>query len=182
MTVAFPTRPGDHSMTLMASLAARKGLSLEGKTLGLVGFTTGCLGFANRALHGFGMKLMAWVETPEQAEALREMGCEICEDMDEVLRGADVISLHARPKDKRPLIGGIELGKMKPDALLINTGAPALVDQMALSHALWFETIGGASMTGPGVISDLQDCDDIIVMPPPMTSVRHAHLQNGIWP
>ena len=34
---------------------------------------------------------------------------------------------------------------MKPSAYLINTARGELIDEQALVHALWFETIGGAA-------------------------------------
>jgi glycerate dehydrogenase len=64
---------------------------------------------------------------------------------DQVLREADVVSLHlpATPQTLN-MIGAKELAKMKPGALLINTARGGLVDEHALANALRQRTIAGA--------------------------------------
>ncbi len=67
--------------------------------------------------------------------------------LDELLRRADVVSLHCQLNDKtRNLIGASELGLMKPDAFLVNTGRGALVDEGALIRALEEGKIAGAGL------------------------------------
>ena len=67
--------------------------------------------------------------------------------LDELLRTADVLSLHCPLTPATTgLIGKRELALMKPDALLINTARGALVDLDALVAALKGGDLGGAAI------------------------------------
>jgi glycerate dehydrogenase len=67
--------------------------------------------------------------------------------LDELLRTADVLSLHCPLTPATTgLIGRHELALMKPDALLINTARGALVDLGALVTALKGGDLGGAAI------------------------------------
>jgi glycerate dehydrogenase len=67
--------------------------------------------------------------------------------LDEVLRTADVLSLHCPLTPATTgLIGKRELALMKPDALLINTARGALIDLDALVAALRGGDLGGAAV------------------------------------
>jgi glycerate dehydrogenase len=64
-----------------------------------------------------------------------------------VLEEADILSLHCPLTDAtRGLIDARALGRMKRDALLINTARGALVDSAALAAALRARRIGGAGI------------------------------------
>ena len=57
--------------------------------------------------------------------------------LDEVLAGADVVTLHAPPPDDgSPLIGEREIALMRPGSTLVNTARGALIDPEALVHGL----------------------------------------------
>jgi len=67
----------------------------------------------------------------DQALAARRVG------FDELLREADVLSLHVPlTAGTRGLIGGAALARMKPDAILVNTARGGIVDEDALAAAL----------------------------------------------
>jgi phosphoglycerate dehydrogenase-like enzyme len=120
------------------------GLILCGKTLGLVG-----LGRIGRRMAQyaavFGMEVIAWSQNlTEQAAA--EVGVRRVEK-DDLFRDADVVSIHLVLSERtRGLIGGRELGLMKPSAYLINTSRGPIVEEAALVDALASGRIAGAGI------------------------------------
>jgi phosphoglycerate dehydrogenase-like enzyme len=110
------------------------GTVLEGSTLGIIGL--GRIG-ARLAAYGraLGMHVIAWSQNLS-SERAREAGAEYC-SKDELLRQADVITLHLVLSDRtRGIIGAQEFAAMKPGALLINTSRGPLVQEAALIEAL----------------------------------------------
>jgi phosphoglycerate dehydrogenase-like enzyme len=150
----------EHALGLMLAVAKRAHFStaelkagrwtvrdnvyLRGKTLGVVG--TGNIGAATARLgRAIGMEVIAWTfhPTPEREAAL---GVRFV-PLDELLRTADVVSLHIKlTPESTGLIGARELGLMKPGAILVNTGRGAVVDQAALVDALRSGRLGGAGL------------------------------------
>ncbi len=113
---------------------------LHGLTLGIVGH--GVLGqaFANACQNALGMKLLIANRPGETAQAGRV-------DLDEMLRQADVVSLHCPLTEQtRHLLDTRRLSLMKRDAILINTARGALVDLEALAAALRAGRLGGAAI------------------------------------
>jgi len=121
------------------------GMQLSGKTLGLVGL--GRVGAAvARVAVALEMKLLAWSPNLTPARAA-EHGATCASSLDELLRAADVVSLHAvLNAGSRGLIGARELGLMKPEAYLVNAARAALIDQDALLAALRNRSIAGAAL------------------------------------
>ncbi len=108
----------------------RMNVLLQGKTLGVVG--TGAVG-AEMARLGrcIGMDVIAWTFHPSDARA-KQLGVRFVE-LDELLRTADVVSLHVKlTDDSRHLIGAPELASMKDDAILLNGARGDVVDMVAL--------------------------------------------------
>lgn len=121
------TRDGDFS------LHGLTGFDLVGKAVGVIG--TGQIGavFA-RIMAGFGCRILAYDPYPNpQVQAL---GAHYLE-LDELLRQAQVISLHCPlTESTRHLINRESLAHLQPGAMLINTGRGGLVDTPALVEAL----------------------------------------------
>lgn len=122
---------------------------LAGKTFGIVGF--GHIGSKVAAIAlAFGMKVLALSSKP--ADAL-PAGVKKAKDLDELLRESDVLSLHCPlTPSTRHLINADTLAKMKPSAILINTGRGPLVDESALADAL-----NNGKLRGAGV--DVLSCE-----------------------
>ena len=117
---------------------------LQGKTLGIIG--TGHIGAEMARLgRAIGMNVIAWTYHPSTTRA-QELGVQFV-SLDELLRTADVVSLHIRLTDEsHHLIGERELASMKPGALLINVARGGVVDTDALVSALNSGHLGGAAI------------------------------------
>ena len=117
---------------------------LHGKVLGIVG--TGHIGGSMaRLARAIGMEVLAWTFDPSPARAA-ELGVRFVA-LDDLLRLADVVSLHVKLTDQsRGLIGARELALMKPGALLVNTARGPVVDTAALVEALQARRLGGAAL------------------------------------
>jgi D-3-phosphoglycerate dehydrogenase len=117
---------------------------LQGKVLGIIG--TGNIGGEMARLGtAIGMKVIAWTFNPS-ADRAEKLGLRFV-PLDELLKTADVVSLHVGLTDKtRGMIGAKELSMMKPGAILLNGARGAVVDTPALVEALNSGHLGGAGI------------------------------------
>lgn len=105
---------------------------LAGKTMGIVGLGNTGMATARIAV-AMGMKVVAM--TSKSADTLPE-GITPA-PLDDMLASADVVSLHCPlTPSTRHLINAASIAKMKPSAILINTGRGPLVDEQAVADAL----------------------------------------------
>jgi D-3-phosphoglycerate dehydrogenase len=102
---------------------------LHGATVGVVGY--GAIGRAVvRRLAGFGAEVLIHDPFVDAADARFV-------DLDELLRGSDVVSLHLpHQPGAPPLVDASALARMRPGAILVNTSRGRLVDEQALVDAL----------------------------------------------
>lgn len=144
------------------------GLSLGGKTVGLVGF--GAIGRAvAKMLRGFDCRILTydpWCDH-ERATAL---GVAVV-DLDALLAVSDFVSLHAPvTPETRGMVNGEFLANMKPGAGLVNTARGELVDEAALHTALAGGHLRGAALDAfttepPGAGNPLLSLPNVIVTP-----------------
>jgi D-3-phosphoglycerate dehydrogenase len=110
------------------------GLDLRGKTLGLIGFGRIAQRTAPLA-KAFGMRVIAWTRNPSAERAARH-DIEFA-DLDTVLGGSDVLSLHLLlTPETEGLITAERLGKTKPGVVLVNTARQEILDEAALIELL----------------------------------------------
>ncbi|WP_409522538.1 D-2-hydroxyacid dehydrogenase family protein [Nitrincola sp. MINF-07-Sa-05] len=121
------------------------GVSLHGKTLGLLGL--GKIGEAvARVGQAFGMQVVAWSQNLTQ-ERTNAVGVSLAASKEDLLSRSDVVSIHLVLSERTcGLVGAKELGLMKPSAFLVNTSRAAIIDQAALIHALEQGLIAGAGL------------------------------------
>src|ERR1019366_2682664 len=110
------------------------GISLAGKTMGIVGL--GRLGsHMARYCRALNMTVLAWSQnlTPEKAQSA---GATLV-PKEELLSRSDAVSIHLvlSPRS-RGLIGASDIALMKPGAILINTSRGPIVDEEAMLAAL----------------------------------------------
>ncbi|CAN5469845.1 D-2-hydroxyacid dehydrogenase family protein [soil metagenome] len=111
------------------------GQGLRGHVLGIFGY--GRIG-AIVAGYGraFGMKVIVWGRETTREKALKD-GHEVAGSRDEFFATADVVSLHVRYSPATlHLIKAVDLARMKPTALFVNTSRAELVEPDALASAL----------------------------------------------
>ncbi len=111
-------------------------IELAGQTFGVVGM--GRIGAAvGRIAAAFGMRVLSHRRRPDPASV----------PLDQLLQESDVISLHCPlTPATRGLIDAAQLVRMKPGALLLNTGRGALINEVDLAAALASGHLGGAGL------------------------------------
>jgi D-3-phosphoglycerate dehydrogenase len=119
---------------------------LYGKTLGIVGW--GRIGRRTAELARAAFDLKVEVYSPSaDPDDLAARGMRTCDSLAELLRRADIVSLHVPLNDRtRGMIGAAELSRMKPSAILINTGRGAVIDEDALIRLLRERRFAGAGL------------------------------------
>lgn len=144
------------------------GISLEGKTAGLIGL--GAIGKQTaKRLCGFDCHLLAYDLYQDMAFAkaydIRYV------DLDELLEKSDFILLHCPlTRQTRSLVNDDFLKKVKKGAFLVNTARGELVDNAALLKALESGTLRGAaldvfSQEPPDMSDPLFQLDQVISTP-----------------
>ncbi len=121
---------------------AYKGVELAGRTVGIVGY--GRIGQAlGRRCQALGMKVLAYV-----IHKIPALECDTMKyvEMDELLSGSDIISLHVPSLPGQPLVNEETIAKMKDGVILINTSRGTNVDEAALLAALESGKVYGAGL------------------------------------
>lgn len=107
---------------------------LDGQTVGLIAFGRIAQAVVPKA-KAFGLRVIAF-DPHAPADLFRALGVEQV-DLDRLLAESDIVSIHAplNPETEH-LIGLDQFKKMKPTAILVNTGRGSVVDHDALYTAL----------------------------------------------
>ncbi|MBK6644191.1 MAG: D-glycerate dehydrogenase [Anaerolineales bacterium] len=117
------------------------GADFVGKTLGLVGFGRIGRAVAKRAA-GFDMRVIYY-----DRNSAPDHGATPVDSLDQLLRESDFVSLHTPLNDStRHMVNAEFLGKMKSNAILVNTSRGPVVDQNALYQALKSNQIFAAAL------------------------------------
>jgi len=121
------------------------GTELKGKVLGIVGLGRIGKRVAEIGVKGFGMKVI-YYDVYRDRRFEEELGVTY-KSLEEVLREADIVSLHVPlTKDTYHMINEERLRLMKRTAILVNTSRGAVVDTGALVKALREGWIAGAGL------------------------------------
>ncbi len=125
------------------------GYTLDGKTLGLIGFGNIAKHLAKISI-AMGMDVGVYSRFSKGQAAIDEakkIGCSIYPSVEELLKEAQIISLHlpSSPQTEN-IINEERLSLMRKDAILINTARGNLIDDKALIKALKNKDIAGAAL------------------------------------
>ncbi|MGB7271464.1 MAG: D-glycerate dehydrogenase [Albidovulum sp.] len=146
------------------------GTKVSGATLGIIGFGRIGQAMAQRAHHGFGMKILVQNRSAVAPDILAAYGATQVASVDELLPQCDFVSLHCPGgAANRHLIDARRMGLMRQDAFLINTARGEVVDEAALAKALIAGQIGGAGLDvfehEPSITPALLDCPNLVMLP-----------------
>jgi lactate dehydrogenase-like 2-hydroxyacid dehydrogenase len=123
------------------------GTKVTGKTLGLIGFGRIARAMATKAHFGFRMPIVFYNRSPVPEDVIAHYGARSAANIEDVLREADVVSLHCPGSpENHHLINAERLALMKPTAILINTARGDVVDSAALIEALKNRTLAAAGL------------------------------------
>ena len=138
---------------------------VNGKTLGVVG--AGHIGMeVIKVAKALGMNILVHTRTPKaDGDGFRYVG------LDELLENSDYITLHCPLNDQtKHIINKEAIGKMKPSAVIVNTGRGPLINEADLCEALAAKRIAGAGLDvqevePPAEDSPLYTLDNVIITP-----------------
>ena len=138
---------------------------VNGKTLGVVG--AGHIGMeVIKVAKALGMNILVHTRTPKaDGDGIRYVS------LDELLENSDYITLHCPLNDQtKHIINKEAIGKMKPSAVIVNTGRGPLINEADLCEALLSKRIAGAGLDvqevePPAEDSPLYTLDNVIITP-----------------
>ncbi len=143
------------------------GISLSGKTVGLIGY--GRIGSrVARRVKGFGCPVL--VHDPFLDVAVAERDEFELVSLEKLLGESDFLSLHLPTTDAtHGFLNAERLALMKPTAILVNTARGELVDSEALLAALREDRLGGAGLDThaeePPDPADFEEFDNVVLTP-----------------
>ncbi|NLO34745.1 MAG: phosphoglycerate dehydrogenase [Clostridiaceae bacterium] len=121
------------------------GHELEGKVAGVIGM--GRIGsIVARKLRGIGMTVVAY-DPYIPAERFDKLGVTRCDHLDDLLRQADLITLHTpKTKETYNMLDSDRLARCKPGVRIVNAARGGLVNEAALCDALKSGQVAGAAI------------------------------------
>lgn len=147
---------------------ARPRWRLTGRTFGLIGFGHIAREVARKAA-GFDLRIIAH-DPAVDAQVMADHDVEAV-DFHDLLEQSDCLSIHCPLIDQtRHLIGERELKMMKPESILINTSRGPVIDEPALTRALFGRQIAGAGLDvldsePPGADNPLLGLANVVITP-----------------
>ena len=138
---------------------------VNGKTLGVVG--AGHIGMeVIKVAKALGMNILIHTRTPKaDGDGVRYVS------LDELLANSDYITLHCPLNEQtKYMINKETIAKMKPSAVIVNTGRGPLINEAELCEALATKRIAGAGLDvqevePPAEDSPLYTLDNVIITP-----------------
>ena len=158
---------------------------VSGKTLGLVGFGRIARAVAQRAHHGFGMKILFFDPQPPPDKEIEAVRAESRDSLEDLLAESDFVSLHC-PGGKKThhLLNADRFARMKRGAFLINTARGDVVDEAALVKALHDGPLAGVGLDvyehEPKVHQELLRMERVVLAPHLGSASRETRVAMGM--
>ena len=150
-----------------------KGTQLAGKTLGVIGLGRIGSAVAKRML-AFDMKVIGYDPFFAGSKEL-EQKISVVDDLDEVYRQADIITVHVpKTADTMGMLNAEAIGKMRQGVMLVNAARGGIIDEEALLAALESGHVAGAALD---VFSKEPPEDRRLVEHPRVLAVPHLGAQ-----
>jgi len=122
------------------------GLEMNGRNIGILGMGRIGTAVARRA-KAFGMKIFYHNRSPVPDELEDELEATYCENVQELAKQSDVLSLHCPlTEDTQHLVDDEVLSLFPSHGIIINTARGPVIDEEALAEALHQGDIGGAGL------------------------------------
>src|SRR3954470_9768397 len=122
-----------------------EGVELYNKTLGVIGMGRIGSELSRRAI-SFGMRVVAY-DPYLSATRARTLQVQLVDELDDVLTGADFISLHTPlTAETRHILNAVRLSRTKRGVRIINCARGGLVDETALAQAVLDGQVAGAAL------------------------------------
>jgi len=138
--------------------------SIRGLRLGIIGPGIKHCALADRLRMAFGVSVSCAADNTHTRDTAAGHGYHLAEDVEELLSIADIVVAIEPHTGLR--IDNLTLNVMLPHAILIADPAVGL-DQMALAHALWFETIAGVGVVrsaAPRLLPELEKAHNVVLV------------------
>src|SRR6516162_2001960 len=161
-----------------------QGVELYNKILGVIGMGRIGSELSRRAI-AFGMRVLAY-DPYLSATRARGLQVELVDELDDLLTGADFISLHTPlTAETRHILDANRLSKTKRGVRVINCARGGLIDETALTQALRDGHVAGAALdvfeTEPlPADSPLRSAPNLVVTPHLGASTAEAQESVGI--
>jgi D-3-phosphoglycerate dehydrogenase / 2-oxoglutarate reductase len=161
-----------------------EGVELYNKTLGVIGMGRIGSELSRRAI-SFGMRVVAY-DPYLSATRARSMQVELVDELDDLLTGADFISLHTPlTAETYHILDAARLMKIKRGVRIINCARGGLIDEAALAQALRERQVAGAALDVFEIeplpaASPLRDAPNVVLTPHLGASTAEAQESVGI--
>lgn len=161
------------------------GEEVSGKTLGVLGLGKIGMQLAKKAYAGFEMRVIGY--DPYAVKEKLPDYIELKEDMDDLFKEADFVSIHMPLNEStRGIIGEEKFKMMKSSAYMINAARGEIIDEKALITAIQEKTIAGGAFdvfeeTPISLSHPLLNFDNVIITPHTAAVTNEAMKKMGIY-
>ena len=162
-----------------------RGRELQDKSLGVVGFGRIGRRLAEMCRDALGMQIHVF-DPYLEAEVVVEWGAMYEEDLVEMAKVVDVLSIHVPLNEMtRHLVNGDVIGALGPDGILINAARGPVTDEAALVEALQSGKLAGAGLDvfdpePPENDNPLFQLDQVVLSPHVASATHEGRRRMGL--